>query len=197
LSQDVDLQACIDGDPAAWSAFVDRYAGVIVAAVRRVVGGGGGSTTVDDLVQDVFVRIVRNDFRLLRMYDPDRSAITTWLTLVARSTSIDHLRRRRLDTVPLEAGDDRASEPPPAEPERPELPLHVLSERQRLVLRLLFDEDRPVPEVARMLGVDDQTVRSTKHKALTRLRDYFERAKKEAADGDDATSAPRTTGRRP
>ena len=50
------------------------------------------------------------------------------------------------------------------------VPMHVLTARQRLVLRLLFDESRTVAEAARFLDVDEQTVRSTKHKALSRLR---------------------------
>jgi DNA-directed RNA polymerase specialized sigma24 family protein len=41
------------------------------------------------------------------------------------------------------------------------------------VLRLLFDEQKSVAEAARFLGVDEQTVRSAKHKALSRLREHF------------------------
>ncbi len=94
---DVDLEACTAGDPGAWSAFVDCLSGVIVAAVRRTLHGRGArrDVDVDDAVQEVFVRLVRNEFRLLRSYDPDRAALSTWLTIVARSVTIDHLRRRR------------------------------------------------------------------------------------------------------
>ena len=43
-----------------------------------------------------------------------------------------------------------------------------------LVLRCLYDEERDVAEVARMLNIDAQTVRSTHHKALLRLRAHFQ-----------------------
>jgi len=42
------------------------------------------------------------------------------------------------------------------------------------VLRLLFDEEMSVSEAAAVLGVDAQTVRSTKHKAIRKLRDFFQ-----------------------
>jgi len=170
---EIDLNACIAGDREAWDAFVERYSGVIYAAVHRTMRAGArrSRTSIEDPVQDVFVRLIRNDYRLLRSYDPQRSALATWLTLIARSVAIDHLRKKRLAAGPLpdlEPIDDGASRPP--DPSAPEPPLHVLSRRQALVLRMLFDEDLSVPEVAARLGVDEQTVRSTKHKALTRLR---------------------------
>ncbi len=104
---DVDLEACIRGDKRAWDAFVDRWAGIIHAAVQRAFQGGRGAAAraeVEDTVQDVFLRLVKDDCRLLRSYDANRASLSTWLTLVARSTAIDRLRRKRPPpTVPLEA----------------------------------------------------------------------------------------------
>ena len=48
-----------------------------------------------------------------------------------------------------------------------------LSPRQSLVLQLLYDREMEVAEIAAMLAVDAQTVRSTHHKALVKLRAYF------------------------
>jgi len=164
---DVDLNACIGGEKRAWDAFVDRYSGVIHAAVRRTIRTSPGG--IDDPVQEVFVRLVKDDFRLLRGYDPSRAALTTWLTLVARSVAIDYVRKRRLDTVPLQP-DDEPPRTPTGRGETVLVPLNVLTDRQRLVLRMLFDEEMSVPEAARLMEVDEQTIRSTKHKALSRLR---------------------------
>ncbi len=171
----VDLDACINGDKRAWDAFVERWAGVIYSAVQRTMkarGGGAERADVEDAVQDVFIRLLKDDCRLLRTYDAHRASLSTWLTLVARSTTIDRHRRQRLSTVPLEAQHDPPAEPSGQEPPL-SVPLHLLSGRQRLVLRLLFDEQKSVAETARFMGVDEQTVRSTKHKALARLRDHL------------------------
>ena len=171
---DVDLDACIRGDKHAWDAFVDRWAGVIHAAVQRSFQGGrsvAARAEVEDTVQDVFLRLVKDDCRLLRSYDANRASLSTWLTLVARSTAIDRLRRKRPPpTVPLEPGRHAAPTPPAS---GPEIPLHLLSARQRLVMTLLFDEQMSVSEAAGFIGVDEQTIRSTKHKALTRLREHL------------------------
>ncbi|MCH2132486.1 MAG: sigma-70 family RNA polymerase sigma factor [Phycisphaerales bacterium] len=165
--------------------------GLVVAAVRRTIGGGHrpADLELEDIVQAVYLKLLRNDFRLLRSFNPDRASMSTWLTLVSRSTAIDALRRQR----PLHAQVDEATpDKPPAESpaEAVSLPLHILTARQRLVLTLLFDDDRSVPDAAKILGVNEQTVRSTKHKALDRLRSYFRTLEEGGeAHGDDPEPA--------
>ncbi|MDG1899778.1 MAG: sigma factor-like helix-turn-helix DNA-binding protein, partial [Phycisphaerales bacterium] len=53
-------------------------------------------------------------------------------------------------------------------------PVHLLTERQRLVLAMLLEDDMTVPDVAQILKINEQTVRSTKHKAIERLRKAME-----------------------
>jgi len=168
-----DLAACTSGDKRAWDAFVARWSPIIYAAAHRTLGrrGRNDPEEVADVAQDVFVRLVKGDFRLLKTYDPARASLSTWLTLVTRSVAIDRLRRRRLDAGPLQ--EVAAPEPRAAPVQTPAVPLHLLTERQRLVVRLLFDEDMTVESAARVMGVDSQTVRSTKHKALSRLREHL------------------------
>ena len=171
---DVNLHHCLEGDKQAWDDFVQRYSGVIYAAVGHVFGSRGAGTTgrtPEDVAQDVFVRLVKDDYRLLRKFEPQRASLETWLTLVARSVAIDCLRKRRLETSGLDPSQIPAAEPTP---DGQTVPLHLLTARQRLVLTLLFDEDRSVAQAAQMLNVDEQTIRSTKHKALSRLRSHFQ-----------------------
>jgi DNA-directed RNA polymerase specialized sigma24 family protein len=170
---DIDLKACIEGHKPAWTTFVDRCAPIVYAAVRRTVGGAA-ALDADDIVQDVFLRLVRNDFALLRSYDPARAALSTWLTLIARSVAIDVTRKKRLATVPIDAAAPPTDPPSGGPTASPPLPLDRLTGRQRLVLRLLFVQQMTVPQAATVLGVDDQTIRSTKHKALSRLREHME-----------------------
>jgi RNA polymerase sigma factor (sigma-70 family) len=172
-----DLQACIDGDERAWDAFVERTAPVIYAAVARVIGPRRARREAADVVQDVYLRLLRDERRLLRSFDPARASMATWLTVVARSVAISHLRRRRGpeavrldDAPPVAAPDERHAGSPVADlPVPPDL----LTGRQRLVLHLLFDRQMDVEEAAGLLGVEGQTVRSTKHKALQRLRGFM------------------------
>jgi RNA polymerase sigma factor (sigma-70 family) len=165
------LAELLTGDRRSWDGFVRRYAALIVAAVRGVASHPGD---IEDLAQEVFVRLCKDDFRLLRSYDATRASLSTWITIVARSTARDALRRRRPDTVPIDAVAEvhlkiDAVEPVP----KLKLPEALLSPRQREILGMLYDGEMEVAEIAVALGIDPQTVRSAHHKAMLKLRAHF------------------------
>ena len=171
MARDGDLDKLLRGEKGAWSSFVRRYAGLVVAAVRGVAREAG---EVEDLAQDVFLRLCKDDFRLLRTYDPARAGLSTWITIVARSTARDAMRRHRPVSVPIEAVPEGRLAIDPVEPVRKlKLPEALLSPRQREILTMLYDREMEVAEVAAALGIDPQTVRSAHHKAMLKLRAHF------------------------
>ncbi len=171
MAQDGLPDALLRGEKAAWDAFVRRYGGLVVAAVRGVASVYGD---VEDLTQDVFVRLCKDDFRLLRTYDPGRASLSTWITIVARSTARDGLRRRRPEGVPIDLVPEAQLAIDPVEPvQKLKLPEALLSPRQREILAMLYDREMEVAEIARALGIDPQTVRSAHHKAMLKLRAHF------------------------
>ena len=171
MAQERVLDALTRGEEGAWQAFVRRYAGLVTAAVRGIAREPG---EVEDLTQEVFLRLCRNDFRLLRSYDPARAGLTTWITIVARSTARDAQRRHRPVTVPIEAVPESRLAVDPVEPVRKlKLPEALLSPRQREILAMLYDREMEVSEIAAALGIDPQTVRSAHHKAMIKLRAHF------------------------
>ena len=171
MAQDGDLDALLRGEKEAWGRFVRRYAGLVVAAVRGVAREAGD---VEDLTQEVFLRLCKDDFRLLRGYDPARAGLSTWITIVARSTARDAMRRYRPVSVPIEAVPEGRLAIDPIEPvPKLKLPEALLSPRQRQILTMLYDRDMEVSEVAAALGIDPQTVRSAHHKAMIKLRAHF------------------------
>ena len=164
-------EALFQGDRTAWEVFVRRYGGLIVAAVRGLATSRGD---IEDLTQEVFVRLCKDEFRLLKSYDPARAALSTWLTIVARSTARDSLRRRRPEGVPIEAVPEALLAVDPVEPvQKLKLPEALLSPRQRQILGMLYDREMDVAEIALQLGIDPQTVRSAHHKAMLKLRAHF------------------------
>lgn len=171
MAQEGLPDALIRGDKEAWDAFVRRYAGLVAAAVRAIARDPG---EVEDLAQEVFLRLCKDDFRLLRSYDPTRAGLSTWITIVARSTARDALRRRRPVAVPIEGVPEARLAVEPVEPVRKlKLPEALLSPRQREILAMLYDREMEVAEVAAALGIDPQTVRSAHHKAMIKLRAHF------------------------
>jgi RNA polymerase sigma factor (sigma-70 family) len=171
LARDGDLDALLRGEKGAWEAFVQRYAGLIIAAVRGVARE---AAEVEDLAQEVFLRLCKDDFRLLRSYDPSRAGLSTWITIVARSTARDAMRRVRPVSVPIESVPEGRLAIDPVEPVRKlKLPEALLSPRQRQILTMLYDREMEVAEIAAALGIDPQTVRSAHHKAMLKLRAHF------------------------
>ena len=171
LPQEELLDALLRGENSAWQAFVRRYAGLVAAAVRGIARE---PVEIEDLAQEVFLRLCRNDFRLLRSYDPTRAGLSTWITIIARSTARDALRRRRPAAVPIDAVPEGLLAVEPVEPVRKlKLPEALLSPRQREILAMLYDRDMEVADIAAALGIDPQTVRSTHHKAMLKLRVHF------------------------
>ena len=185
---DAELFAHLGGDP---EAFMSEASALVAASVRRTLGvtdrvsravsARHRHLEVEDAVQETFARLFANDARLLRTFDSARASMSTFLTLVARSVTLDLVRKRRHIMVTLDdAGSSAAgsvTDQDPVEAAERSAPIQVpsslLTGRQLLVLRLLFDEGRPVEQVAAMLSVDAQTVRSTKHKAIERLREFM------------------------
>jgi len=171
LAQNGDLEGLLRGERGAWDAFVRRYAGLVVAAVRSVAREGG---EVEDLTQEVFLRLCKDNFRLLRSYDPSRAGLSTWITIVARSTARDAMRRYRPASVPIENVPEGRLAVDAVEPVRKlKLPEALLSPRQREILTMLYDREMEVAEIAHVLGIDPQTVRSAHHKAMVKLRAHF------------------------
>lgn len=171
MAQDSVFDALARGEKGAWEAFVRRYAGLIVAAVRGMTRDPG---EIEDLTQEVFLRLCKDGFRLLKSYDPARAGISTWLTIVARSTARDAMRRHRPQGVSIDLVPESRLAIDPVEPVRKlKLPEALLSPRQREILSMLYDREMEVAEIAQALSIDPQTVRSAHHKAMLKLRAHF------------------------
>lgn len=166
-------RALLAGDKAVWDAFVERFAPVVFAGVRRRLILAGREAEAEDVVQDVFVKLCARESLLLRRYDPAKAKLTTYLTVIATSTALDHLRREKGRHSPFDEVAEAELAVAPVEKPWVKIPPDLLSARQALVLELLYQRDLDPAEAARAMGVDPQTVRSMHHKALEKLRRHF------------------------
>jgi RNA polymerase sigma-70 factor (ECF subfamily) len=167
------VAALAGGERDAWNDFVRLFAGVVYAAVQRRLIPAGRGDEVEDVVQEVYVRLCKADFRLLRSYDPARARLSTWLTVVSTSGAIDYLRRQRMTQIAIEDAPESCLAVEDPAFENIKIPDGLLSGRQALVLELLYRRDLEVADAAQIMKIDPQTVRSTHHKALTKLRTHF------------------------
>jgi RNA polymerase sigma-70 factor (ECF subfamily) len=82
------------GEEELFEVLVRRYQARILSHVARMVGNRDDAL---DLSQEIFVKV----FQALSRYNPEFK-FSTWLFRIAGNAAIDHLRKRRLRTVPLE-----------------------------------------------------------------------------------------------
>jgi RNA polymerase sigma-70 factor, ECF subfamily len=122
----------------------------------------------EDLAQEAFVRL----WRALPLYD-GRASFSTWLYVIARNACLNEVRRRGLrPTTALDedteaAGGVRAA--PVDERLDCETLVEALPEPQRRIVRLFYLEERSYEQVAAMLDMPINTVRSHLHRARKRL----------------------------
>jgi RNA polymerase sigma-70 factor (ECF subfamily) len=130
--------------------------------------------SADDLVQEVYLRLMKKDCRLLRQFDPGRATLRTWVALVARSVTIDHLRSHRRSAA-------SGTEPCPeiAETVRSgnveardmiEYAKARLSSDEWTTLNLLMLEGLAPEAVGKRLGLSTKTVYNRKLRILKKLR---------------------------
>ena len=91
------VQRILAGDELLFEVLVRRYQARVLSHVARMVKNRDDAL---DLSQEIFVKI----FQALERYNPEYK-FSTWLFRIAGNAAIDHLRKRRPRTVPLEVRD--------------------------------------------------------------------------------------------
>jgi RNA polymerase sigma-70 factor (ECF subfamily) len=175
----------LEGDERAFALIVRRYQGGIYNLALRMVRD---SELARDLAQDVFIRVHRS----LRKYDP-AYPFSSWIYRVATNLCIDHLRKRKIETVSLDAPSASGAEGSPTrdvadesqDPSRDfeasrraallEEALAKLPESHRIVLLLRHQRDLSYEEIARVLDAPLGTVKARIHRAREAFRRILER----------------------
>jgi RNA polymerase sigma-70 factor, ECF subfamily len=173
------------GDRTAFAALVRKHKTPIYNFVLRLVRA---STAAEDLVQDVFVKIVQSavDFK-------HESKFSTWAYAIARNICIDHLRKmafRQHASLDQSVGNepdgptllDRTADVHPSAAvdrtaigrevgKRITLCVESLPTDQREVFLLREIANLPFKDIATITGVPENTVKSRMRYALERLQE--------------------------
>jgi RNA polymerase sigma-70 factor (ECF subfamily) len=157
------------GDADAISALYERYAPQIQ---RYIASRLGDPVLAEDVCADVFVKVLES----LERYEDRGWPFSAWLYRIAYARTVDVLRQsRRRHSIPLDERQLVALDPPD-EAIMTRLAymeikgaMGMLTNEQRLVLRLRFDEDRSLAEIAESLGRTIGSIKALQHRGLTRL----------------------------
>jgi len=175
------------GRELAFRELVRRYERPVFSLVYRMVRD---RETAEDLAQDAFVKVLNH----IDKYSPEFK-FSSWLFKIANNVAIDHLRRRKLDTVSMDgsphattAADVEASsielasdqESALDEMEARELGSAIekaiakLRPEYRACIMLRHVEGRSYEEIAATLDLPLGTVKTYIHRARHELRKALE-----------------------
>lgn len=94
LADEVLVERVLRGREELYAILVRRYQRKLMAHVLRMVRNREDAL---EIVQDAFMKAYQH----LARYD-DKYRFSTWIYSIASNAAIDHLRRKRLDTVSLD-----------------------------------------------------------------------------------------------
>jgi RNA polymerase sigma-70 factor (ECF subfamily) len=181
--RDADLVALLKAGDAgrAFDGLLARYEGRVYRLCCTLLREPAAA---EDAAQEALLRV----WRALPRYDAASGALSTWIYAITRNRCLTVLSQRREASAPGPAGiDDETLETLVAEVPAPTGPVdddgvralrgmvEALPETQRNVIRLFYYEDRAVGEVAQMLGMPENTVKTHLHRGRTALLDRLQR----------------------
>jgi RNA polymerase sigma-70 factor (ECF subfamily) len=161
------------GDASAIEALIHAHQGSLYAFMLRL---SGRSDVAEDMVQEAFVRVIRN----IERFDA-RFRFSTWLFTIARRLYVNHMQKHRpapdSDRV-LEADDP--GESPGWHSARGESlrrlrgvideALRALTPLQREVILLFHQQGWSITEIGLHLAMPEGTVKSHLHRARRRMQ---------------------------
>jgi RNA polymerase sigma-70 factor (ECF subfamily) len=173
IYEQVLVLRCQTGDSAAFGELVERYSARLRYYVRTLLGKERHADA-EDMLQDVWLDVHRS---IATLADP--GAIVAWLYQVARYRSVRYLRKRVVQTRPID--DSQADREIAREVDfsvEDALAIHLaldgLAPEHREVLVLRFLEEMSYEGIATVTGCPVGTVRSRIHYAKLALRRALE-----------------------
>lgn len=169
-----------DGDAAAFEVLYGRWRRSLFRYVAHQCGQNGAS---DELFQDIWLRVVNARLQ----YEP-AAKFSTWLFRIAHNRLVDHWRSSNrmpivATTFPDDEDADYASTIPSPDDDRPDrraerkalaqqiiAAVQSLPDIQRETFLLSQDGDMTLEEIASLMNVGRETVKSRLRYALVKLR---------------------------
>jgi RNA polymerase sigma-70 factor (ECF subfamily) len=170
MDDDQLIGAVAAGDDSALRELFLRHAPWLAARLRSVLS----AADVEDVLQETFVAVWRGAKRYRSDGKPG-----AWLWGIARRQAAMFVRRSSPTALVLPAVfavDGREADDPAETALSRELLAQAVralgpeGSAEREVWRLMYVEDRPLAEVAEVLGVPEGTVKSRAHRVRRRLR---------------------------
>jgi len=160
------MERCIQGESSYFAEIVQEYQAMVFSIALHYLAD---PSLAEDLAQEVFLELYQG-IRGIQSADH----LTYWLRRVTVNRCIDYGRRKkRRGETPLEDSPEPAAAHNPADElliRRLMESLATLEERQRMMVVLRYQEDLGPAEIASLMNIPVNTVKSTLHRTLDELR---------------------------
>jgi RNA polymerase sigma-70 factor, ECF subfamily len=177
------LKRCLARAPGSWNDFVDRFISLIYHAIQYTAhlrSARVGPEDLEDIAAEVLVKLVEDNFRVLREFRGE-SSLATYLTVIARRICVKELARRQQVLGSINRGESRVPEPeaddaPAAAKgierlEEVDALLRRLKGREREIVRLYYLEGRSYEEISTETDVPVNTIGAVLSRARKKLRE--------------------------
>ncbi len=167
MNEDELIARLAGGDGTALRQLFDQHAPWLAARLRKALP----PDDVEDVLQETFLAVWKN----AGTYQPQGTP-AAWLWVIARNQAALLLRKRGPATLALLDEGGPVSDPAEAAAMRTDLDVAAAAALgppgcpDREVWRLMYEEDRPIAEVAELMGVPEGTVKSRAHRVRRLLR---------------------------
>ena len=199
------LHDCWTKKRGAWDQFVAQYARLIYYSIQRTCRLKSYPATpeeIEDLFNEVFVQILKDDCKKLRQYRGDRGCtVATWLRTITTRQVLDHIRRsgRAYLRVDFEAlGEENISRASLGDPvtspeeillaqEQEEVVAQAIAElngEDRRFVELYYLRELSPEEVARALRVTVSTVYSRVNRLKSKIGEQIQARARSRASRD-------------
>jgi RNA polymerase sigma-70 factor (ECF subfamily) len=179
------VAAAKDGDHQAYAELCRRHSKQIIRAILRITRD---LADAEDTLQETLLKAYVHTRRF-----EERSAFSSWLTRIAINSALMLLRKKRAHYVySLESGVDgdafKLPEPTETahEPEESCISnaleneciraIRYLSPTLRVVVQIRYRENASLAQIAKILGISEQAVKSRLFRARSKLHAHLEKA---------------------
>lgn len=165
------IKEVLGGKSEQFEHILNRYSGQVFNLISHIVPC---KEDAEELAQDVFIKV----FRLLSTFK-EESSFSTWIYRIATNTALSAARKMKHDTlhlddaaysnIPEEIIDEALDNDSEERLQRLSDAIEMLCADERALITLYYINEKPIAEVASVLGLTASNVKIKLHRTRKKL----------------------------
>ena len=165
------IKEILNGKTEQYEYFLDRYGQQVFVLVDRIVSC---QEDAEELTQDIFLKV----FQQLSSFKAE-SSFSTWIYRIATNLAISAVRKKRNDVLRLDDSvfanlsdtqvDEALEDDSEEQMERLQQAMNQLEADERALITLYYLEEKPLAEVAFILGMTEGNAKVKLHRIRKKL----------------------------